>query len=372
MISQNENRRKTTYNMSKPIISGIQQMGIGIPAVYDAWAFYRKAFQMDIPVFDEAAEANLMLPYTAGKPHERHAVLALNAQGGGGMEIWQYTSRTPQPATFEIKTGDLGLFICKMKTRDAAAAYADMQAKGLDLVGNLSKDPKGTPHFFVKDPYGNIFEVTEVGGKWFRKTKAKTGGVFGGIIGVSDIDRSAKFYGEIMGYDQVVYDETGSFSDYAVLPGGDVKVRRVLLRHSKPRRGSFSNMLGNSELELIQVIEGHTPRKILQDRLWGDLGFIHLCFDIKNMDAMRALCKEKGCPFTVDSQADRPVFDMGEAAGNFSYIEDPDGALIEFVEAYKIPILKKIGWYLDLRNRPAEKALPNWMLKALALNRVKD
>jgi len=358
--------------MKQPIISGIQQMGIGIPAVYDAWAFYRKAFQMDIPIFDEAAEANLMLPYTANKPHERHAVLALNAQGGGGMEIWQYTSRTPQPATFEIKTGDLGLFICKMKTRDAAAAYQKMKAQDLDLVGELSKDPNGTPHFFVKDTYGNIFEVTEVSGTWFRKTKATTGGVFGSVIGVTDIDRSAKFYGEIMGYDTVVYDKTDNFADYAALPGGDVKLRRVLLRHSQPRRGSFSNMLGKSEIELIQVIEGHTPRKILQDRLWGDLGFIHLCFDIKDMDAMRKLCAAKGCAFTVDSQADREVFDMGEAAGNFSYIEDPDGALIEFVEAFKIPIFKKIGWYLDLRKRAPEKALPNWMLKALALNRVKD
>jgi hypothetical protein len=63
---------------------------------------------------------------------------------------------------------------------------------------------------------------------------------------------------------------------------------------------------------------------------------------------------------------------MGEAAGHFSYIEDPDGALIEFVETHKIPILKKLGWYLDLRKRNPEKPLPNWMLKALGLNRVKD
>lgn len=363
--------RQNQQKMKQPIISGIQQMGIGIPAVYDAWAFYRKAFQMDIPIFDEAAEANLMLPYTGGEARERHAVLALSAQGGGGMEIWQYTSRVPQPPSFEIKTGDIGLFICKMKTLDVRAAYQDMKSKGLDVLGELSEMPDGKEHFFVKDPYGNIFEVVPTTNN-FRKTSAKTGGVFGSIIGVTDVDKSAKFYGDIMGYDTVVYDETAVFEDFASLPGGDVKVRRVLLRHSKPRRGSFSNMLGESEIELIQVIEGHTPRKIFKDRMWGDLGFIHLCFDIRDMDAMRQLCAAKACPFTVDSQSDREVFDMGEAAGNFSYIEDPDGALIEFVEAFKIPILKKIGWYLDLRKRNPEKALPNWMLKALALNRVKD
>ena len=84
---------------------------------------------------------------------------------------------------------------------------------------------------------------------------------------------------------------------------------------------------------------------------------------------MKELCAAKGHPFTVDSGNQ---FDMGEAAGHFSYIEDPDGTLIEFVETHKVPILKKIGWYLDLRKRDASKPLPNWMVKSMGLNRVKD
>ena len=39
------------------IISGIQQMGIGIPNVQQAFDFYRKNFGMDIKVFEEAATA---------------------------------------------------------------------------------------------------------------------------------------------------------------------------------------------------------------------------------------------------------------------------------------------------------------------------
>ena len=62
---------------------------------------------------------------------------------------------------------------------------------------------------------------------------------------------------------------------------------------------------------------------------------------------------------------------MGEAAGHFSYIEDPDGTLIEFVETHKIPILKKLGLYLDLRKRDPKNHLPEWMLKTLKFSRVK-
>ena len=60
-----------------------------------------------------------------------------------------------------------------------------------------------------------------------------------------------------------------------------------------------------------------------------------------------------------------------EAAGHFAYIEDPDGALIEFVETHKVPILKKLGWYLDLRKRDPKKSLPDWILKTLRFSKVK-
>ena len=84
-------------------IAGIQQIGIGVPDVHEAFKWYRENFGMDIPVFEEAAEANLMLPYTGGQAQKRHAILAINMKGGGGFEIWQYTSRVPQAPEFEIQ-----------------------------------------------------------------------------------------------------------------------------------------------------------------------------------------------------------------------------------------------------------------------------
>ncbi len=354
----------------KPIISGIQQIGVGIPHVYDAWKWYRQHFYMNIPIFDEAAEAALMLPYTGGQPRSRHAVLALNSQGGGGMEIWQYTSRTPEAAKFDVQLGDYGIFIAKVKTRDVQATFQDLKNKNANILGDISNTPEGKQHFYVQDPYANIFEVVP-SEDWFRKDKQANGGMYGCTIGVSDIDKSRALYSDVLGYDTVVYDETGTFDDLKNLAGGKATFRRVLLRHSQARRGSFSRMLGSGEIELVQV-QGREAKPIFKDRLWGDLGFIHLCFDINGMKEMRELCAKKGFPFTVDTSANSDTFDMGEAAGHFSYIEDPDGTLIEFVETHKLPILKKINWYLDLRKRNPEKPLPNWMLKTLAFNKVKD
>ena len=348
-------------------ISGIQQIGVGVSDVHAAFKWYRQHFGTDIPIFEEAAVAGLMLPYTGGQPQSRHAILALSLQGGGGMEIWQYTGRTPQPPAFQIQLGDLGFNIAKVKCSDVQACFHDFRKRGVNIISNPAQRPDGSEHFFIKDPWGNTFEIVQAS-DWYTNGPFLTGGMYGCIIGVSDMQRSIKFYSEILGYDVVTYDQQGDFADFHGTDGGFGRFHRVLLRHSEKRKGPFSRLLGDSEIELVQCFE-RTPRKIYEGRFWGDLGFIHLCFDITGMTEMKAFCESKGHPFTVDSSGS---FDMGEAAGYFSYIEDPDGALIEFVETHKIPILKKLGWYLNLRKRsnPA-KPLPKWMLKTLGLGRAR-
>jgi catechol 2,3-dioxygenase-like lactoylglutathione lyase family enzyme len=356
--------------MNQIVISGIQQLGIGVQNVAEAWKWYRKYLGMDIKVFEESATAALMLPYTGGVPQKRHAVLALNLNGGGGFEIWQYTERVPQAPKFVPMLGDLGIFAAKIKARNVQKSHAYFASEKLN-ISPITADPDGREHFYLTDPYNNIFQIIE-SKNWFGKENKLTGSVYGVIIGVSNIEESTKVYSGLLGFDKLVYDKKGEFADLKPMNGGDATFRRALLTNSKPRVGAFSKLFGDSEVELIQL-EGRTPKKIFEGRFWGDLGFIHLCFDIQGMEALKSKCAKTGFPFTVDSAANLGgSFDMGEAAGHFSYIEDPDGTLIEFVETHKVPILKKFGWYLNLKKRNPEKSLPDWVVKALGMNRVKD
>jgi uncharacterized glyoxalase superfamily protein PhnB len=210
----------------KQNIIGIQQVGVGIPDVHKAWSYYRKHFGMDIPIFQESAEAKLMTPYTGGKIHSRSAVLAINIKGGSGLEIWQFTSRKTEAPSFEIQLGDYGIMITKIKAHDVKLAYAHLKSNGALIIGDLQKAPDNSPCFYVKDEFGSIFQVVE-GKDWFRKSEHITGGVSGAVIGVSDIEKSKKFYGELLGYDHVIYDQTAIFNDYKNLPGGNHQFRRV-------------------------------------------------------------------------------------------------------------------------------------------------
>ncbi len=353
------------------LISGIQQMGIGVVNLNEAWKWYITHFGMDCRVFEDEAEAKLMLPYTGGQPRSRHAVLALNLQSGGGFEIWQYKGRNPVIKKEEIRLGDLGIIACKMKVKNVRHTLDAFRESGISAPSDISEDPSGRKSFFMKDPYGNIFQLVEAH-DWFRDEKKATGGSFGAIIGVSDIERSRVVYSDILGYDEIVYDNTGIFSDLAYIPGGENEYRRVLLKRSVPFSGPFSKIFGDSYIELISS-KAKPGKKIYENRFWGDPGFIHLCYDMSGMDELKSFCESKGFSFTVDSKKshDGNSFDMGEAAGHFSYIEDPDGTLIEFVETHKVPILKKLGWYLDLRKRKPGKSLPDWILKTLRFSRVK-
>jgi len=353
--------------MSERNISGIQQIGVGVSNLKEAWKWYRQNFGMDIKIFEEEAIAELMLPHTEGKTRKRHAVLAFNMHGGGGFEVWQHTERTPMAAIYNIEIGDLGIFAGKMKTKDIHKSFQFFKEKNLEILTEISKDPAGQLHFFMKDPYNNVFQFVEEK-SYFRKDKSFNGGTYGAIIGVTNIDKSLVVYKDILGYDEVLYDGIDVFTDLSGLAGGKNKFRRVILKHSKPRLGSFSPMLGPTQIELMQVHDKQ-PRQIFEGRIWGDLGFIHLCFDITGMNNLRSYCESKGFPFTVDSANS---FDMGEAAGHFSYIADPDGTLIEFVETHKIPVIKKLGWYINLQKRNPLKPLPNFILKSLRFNRIKD
>lgn len=348
--------------------TGVQQIGIGVKDCVEAFGWYRKHLNMDVPVFDDAAEAPLMIEYTGGEVQKRRAIMAINMQGGGGFEIWQYTSRTPNPADFQQEIGDLGIFAAIIKTKDAAATFQQMKAAGATTHDEIVTDPNGKNHCFIKDPYGNLFHLVEWDGWFKQKDKfGHHGGVIGAMIGVSDIDKARTLYSDVLGYTEVVYDETGTFDDLASLPGGQKPLRRVLLKNKTPRKGAFSQFFTPGCIELIQYTAGG-GRKVLKDRYWGDLGYIHLCFDVSNMKTLEDNLNAAGFPFTVDSAES---FDMGEAAGRFTYIEDPDGTLIEFVETHRVPIMKKLGWYVNLQKRGLEKPLPTFMLNALGLGRVK-
>ena len=347
-------------------ITGIQQAGIGVQNACEAKYLYRDLFGMNVLLFDDIADASLMQKYTGNEIHRRRAILSLNMQGGGGFEIWQFTSREPTQYCDQTAIGDIGIFGIKLKSNDIKKSYTALTNNRHVTVSALFISPNNTTHFWVKDAYGNNFNVVE-NSQSFKKTGGLCGGVIGATIGVTDMNRSLNFYVNILGIDTVIYDKTGPIEDKPPNDNPGQVYRRVLLSKTAAREGAFSRLLGDVQIELIEVKDA-SPKKIFSNRYWGDCGFIHLCFDVINMDGLKQHTCQHNINFSVDS-ADS--FAMGDSAGRFCYIEDPDNTLIELVETHKVPVYKKFGLYINLKKRKSNKPLPDWMVGLLGLNKIK-
>ncbi|MFT7029160.1 MAG: catechol 2,3-dioxygenase-like lactoylglutathione lyase family enzyme [Marinoscillum sp.] len=323
---------------------------------------------MDIPIFNGIAPAPLMDVYTHNKTITKRATMILNLQGGCAMEVVCPTSFTPRKPDFETQLGDIGIYINQVKTRDVESTYNFFKANDAKLLSDLVIMPDGGQTFYVEDPNGLIFQLLQ-GKSFYTNLDRLTGGPNGCVIGVSDIDKSLKLYADILGYDKVVYDQTSTFDDFKSLAGGEKTFRRIRLTQSNPPGGGFAKVSADTYLELVQAMD-YTPKKIYKGRIWGDVGFVHVGLDVRGMKALGEELAEKGFGFTCDTQ---DTLDMGGTTRvHCTYIDDPDGILIEMIEVYKIPILEKLGIFLNVEKRDPLKPLPDFMLKALRFSRIKD
>lgn len=355
--------------MEQGLIQGIQHIGIGVPHHEEAWKWYRKFFGMDVPFFNAEGLADLMTIYTEGEVVNKRAAMVMNLKGGAAMEVVQPITFKATHASIDFQLGDLGIFVGAFKAPDVVKAYDFFQENGAEVISPILKTPAGWETFYVKDPNGLLVQVLPAS-DWYSNYNHVTGGTVSCTIGCTDIEASRKLYSDILGYDEVVYDETGVFQDWENLPGGKGTFRRVLLKRSKHRTGGFNKLSGETYIELMQELSDRTKHKMYENRKWGDIGYVHLGFDVRGMEAIGKQLDQAGFGFTCDT---KNVLSMGESTKvHCTYIEDPDGTLIEMIEVYKIPILEKLRIYLNVAKRHPDKPLPDTMLKAMRFMRIKD
>lgn len=343
-------------------VGGVQQIGIGVDNLSQRWDQMRTSLGFDTVIFRERADAALMTHYTHGVVQGREALLALNLYGGGGVEVWQYTGRTPRRRTRPALPGDLGIYAARLRTPDVNAAHDHIARSESISCGPVGYDAAGTPCFFCRDADDNLFSIGEAEATLYR-TLHPVGGVDGAIIGCSDIAASLPLYRDLLGYDTVIYDTTEVFDHTPTRT-----VRRMLLTRGTAGRSPFSVLYGRSAIELWQLLPDGAPAEshLFHGRQWGDVGFIHLCFEVVGMDAILAAAERIGVRCTVDS---KETFAMGAAGGRFAYLEDADGTLIELVETHRVRLLKIPPLSINVAKRATP--LPAFVLKMLILKRAR-
>jgi catechol 2,3-dioxygenase-like lactoylglutathione lyase family enzyme len=355
--------------MSKQLIGGILQVGIGVTDMPHARSWYHNNLHFSAQVLEERSVTDLMTAYTGGVGHERQAAVIMNMAGAGGIEVWQYLSRTPVHPVNPPRLGDFGIFAVKVKTPDLGLANKLLGARVHPTP--ISKELKGRNSFFFQDPFGNVFQVVKEEEGYFSSPKL-TSGIFGCIVGCSDLERSIDFYTNVLGFELKEKREAEVVENYRGLNGESSSYRRALLTKPKSEIGGFSKFLGATEIELVQAVD-YQGVPMYENRYWGDPGFMHVCFDVSDMDAIKSHCAAAGHAFVLDSFETEKgkSFNMGNVTSRVAYINDTDGTAIEFVETHKVPLIPALGIAINLKGKKTKKNVPDWVLKLVALNRVK-
>ncbi len=348
-------------------INGLQHIGVAVSDMDRSLPFYRKFFGLNIPFFDSVQPAPLMDVYTRNSTITKRASMVINLQGGCAIEVIQPTSFTPKSVDFEIGPGDLGIVITQIKCADILAAHHQCKSLGAPTITKIYEAPHGGKTFYITDPDNNLWQFVE-SNEWYTAGKHFSGGVAGCTIGVSNMTDALALYSGLLGYDKIVSDQTTIFNDWSELPQGNKEYRRVKLTQGNRPGGGFAKVMGTTYIELVQDIKNE-GRFIFQDRIWGDIGFAHVGFDVKGMTLLGEDLARAGYPFTCDS---RSALNMGTTKVHCTYIHDKDRTLLELIEVYKVPIMEKWGIYLNVEKRDPMKPLPDFMLKALRFSRIQD
>lgn len=142
-------------------------------------------------------------------------------------------------------------------------------------------------------------------------------------IGVSDIEASLRFYAEL-GFGDVVFDYTGPLGGLASLTGHDETVARVVyLRSTNP------TVLGRSGIKLVQITSREQP-PLPDGFAYGEPGICEVCIHVKGYEDFHRSLMESGHKALMDPNDQ--ILDPYKTHCGLSYVEDPDGAKIEFIE----------------------------------------
>lgn len=156
-------------------------------------------------------------------------------------------------------------------------------------------------------------------------------------VGVSDVDRSVAFYGDL-GFTEIAWDYTGELPGLEQVAGrSGVAARVVMLRNPRP------SVLGLGGVKLVHITDEPVP-PVPEGMAWGERGICEVCLHARDQASLyRWLTEERHYPGLM-APNDAQLDPYGTRV-SLSYVADPDGGKVEMLEWLDLDS----GWPGDVR-----------------------
>ena len=141
------------------MIEGIHHIGIGVPDLDAAIAFYCDVLGMedewgaDIDGTDVQSDAVIGLPNVTAR-------MRMVRSGSCRVELWEYAN--PAPVSFDqsYPASNRGITHFCLQVSDIASEHARLSAEGMTFAGPPVA-MEGMTAVYGRDPFGNIIEIYE-------------------------------------------------------------------------------------------------------------------------------------------------------------------------------------------------------------------
>ena len=318
------------------MINALQHVGQGVRDVDATFGFYKKHLGFKVKLNDLTIASKEMAA-VIGSVETMRMMMAVNAKGGGIIELIEHKSKPIKPFPEEGGYGDYGVLEVGYGVDDIEKVVADLEANGarfLTPVCDLELEHgRRWRYAYLRDPDGLPLQLTEdlSPGKP-GAARPEVRGVTHVGIGVSDLDRSKKFYGSALGFDRVLYECDRRIPEMDAVTGDTRPMRMAILERSAPASGPLAKLLPRGVVKIFEV-PGRKGKHLYDGRCWGDIGCMEVCLDVSDLMATVASMQKQGIEIYLP-----PVkINMGSGSrGLVAYIQDPDGTTIEFVEVQSI------------------------------------
>jgi catechol 2,3-dioxygenase-like lactoylglutathione lyase family enzyme len=309
--------------MEKPLVTGVQHVGIGVRDIEASRSFYRDVLECRLPMADFGLTYNAMTDFFRASDHVFNGWMYMQEKDAIVVECIQRHTPTPKPIHKQVCYGDIGVNKMTVEVPEVESFVSDYTGKVKFLSPAKTVEIPGWGDYafvYGSDPDGNLVE-------FISSSKIPVDEPLGRIrslgISVTDLERSMDFYRKYIDFDTMVIEPHNAFSGMMeeVSGSADTQVRSCLM----------SNSNGFHMLELYEVSKPR-GRSIPFHVLWGDYGYLESCYICEDILGLTRYLLNEG--LELISQPTAMEIDEEGLSGTawFIYVRDPDGIPVELLE----------------------------------------
>ena len=306
------------------MFNGVDHIGVGVGDLDAAIRFYGGVGFSNV-LFDYTGEMPGTESFSRERRRARVAMLAnphASPIGPGRLKLVQLLDGDgPAPAPPGQAWGELGVCEICLHVRGVAAVHDRLVGAlgGRSLMAPLSGAV--APHdvsldiAYVADPWGGKIELIEWTGLWHALPgAARAEGVNHVAFGVSDLERSRRFYAQL-GFTEMLFESTEFFEPMAPWYERELPAQHMIMTMSAQGAG----------IEPCRL----TPLGPDCRGEWGHLGPMEFAIGVSNLQRAVGVLQARGVPLLGEPH----TVEVGSGQWCYAYFAEPDGNFVSLVEA---------------------------------------